>query len=340
MLARPHPPRIPSAQRLGARVASASPTMTHVNLHETLRDAPAPASGTLERWRWLADVGARDLALAKLVEPHLDAGSVLVDLGAPPPGHDDAWAVWAAEPPGVALVAEPAGDGWVLTGRKAFCSGWEHVTHALVTADHDGSSRLLALDVASARRDGLLRPTGPAWAGAGMQRAGTATLELDQVPAGAVGAPGDYTGRTRFWDNAIGVAAVWWGGARAVAGTLVDTARRRDVGEHALAHLGAVTSLLDRTWAHLELAARVVDAGGDDVAARRALAESVRAGVADAATEVVERVGRALGPGPLALDAEHAARVADLLVFLRQHHAERDLAALGRLVADGHGSRA
>lgn len=311
--------------------------MTHVDLLETLRDTPAPASGTLERWRWLADVGARDLALAKLVEPHLDARSVLADLGAPAPGDGEAWAVWAAEPPGVELVAEPTGDGWVLTGRKAFCSGWEHVTHALVTARHDDASRLLALDVAAARRDGTLRPTGPAWAGAGMQRAGTATLELDHVPAGAVGEPGDYTERTRFWDNAIGVAAVWWGGTRAVAGTLVAAARRRDVGEHALAHLGAVTSLLDRTWAHLERAAREIDGGDDDVPARRALAESVRAGVADAATEVADRVGRALGPAPLALDAEHAGRVADLLVFVRQHHAERDLAALGRLVADGHG---
>jgi hypothetical protein len=75
------------------------------------------------------------------------------------------------------------------------------------------------------------------------------------------------------------------------------------------------------------------------VPTRRALAESVRAGVADAATEVVDRVGRALGPAPLALDADHAARVADLLVFVRQHHAERDLAALGRLVADGTASR-
>ena len=48
--------------------------------------------------------------------------------------------------------------------------------------------------------------------------------------------------------------------------------------------------------------------------------------------EVIARVGNALGPGPLALDREHAQRVADLQVFVRQHHAERDLAALGELV--------
>ena len=32
------------------------------------------------------------------------------------------------------------------------------------------------------------------------------------------------------------------------------------------------------------------------------------------------------------MDPVHAARVADLTLYLRQHHAERDLAALGRLV--------
>ncbi|KZX22513.1 hypothetical protein ACH61_00279 [Rathayibacter tanaceti] len=44
------------------------------------------------------------------------------------------------------------------------------------------------------------------------------------------------------------------------------------------------------------------------------------------------RAGRALGPAPLALDAEHSKRVADLTLYVRQHHAERDDAALGRAV--------
>ena len=94
----------------------------------------------------------------------------------------------------------------------------------------------------------------------------------------------------------------------------------------------------DCTRAHLRLAAEVVDRGGDDVDERRALAESVRASTVAAVAEVLDRVGRALGPVPLALDAVHATRVTDLEVFVRQHHAESDLAALGRLVADGHGT--
>jgi hypothetical protein len=41
-----------------------------------------------------------------------------------------------------------------------------------------------------------------------------------------------------------------------------------------------------------------------------------------------------LGPAPLAFEEEHVRRVADLELYLRQHHADRDLAALGQLVVD------
>jgi len=50
--------------------------------------------------------------------------------------------------------------------------------------------------------------------------------------------------------------------------------------------------------------------------------------------EVMARVGRALGAGPLCHDEAHARRVADLTVYLRQHHAERNLAELGALAAE------
>ena len=51
-----------------------------------------------------------------------------------------------------------------------------------------------------------------------------------------------------------------------------------------------------------------------------------------AAERVLQRTGHALGPAPLTLDADHAASAADLTVYLRQHHAERDVARLGGLL--------
>jgi hypothetical protein len=67
-------------------------------------------------------------------------------------------------------------------------------------------------------------------------------------------------------------------------------------------------------------------AGHGELLARRA-----RAVTEHAVDEAINRTGRALGPGPLCQDALHAKRVADLTVYIRQSHAERDLAELGRL---------
>ena len=41
-----------------------------------------------------------------------------------------------------------------------------------------------------------------------------------------------------------------------------------------------------------------------------------------------------LGAGPLSRDARHAALTADLPVYLRQSHAEADLAGLGELARE------
>jgi len=52
--------------------------------------------------------------------------------------------------------------------------------------------------------------------------------------------------------------------------------------------------------------------------------------VETAVDETISRTARALGPAPLCQDEEHAQRVADLTIYVRQSHAERDLEQLGR----------
>ncbi|MEJ7765228.1 MAG: hypothetical protein WKF86_07010 [Acidimicrobiales bacterium] len=51
------------------------------------------------------------------------------------------------------------------------------------------------------------------------------------------------------------------------------------------------------------------------------------------ASAVIEHTTRALGPGPMTQDWAVSKRLADLALYVRQSHAERDLATLGRLVA-------
>lgn len=296
---------------------------------------PLPGAGeTPLRFEALAALGARDLCLAKLVEPHHDATAILAELGGAPPNADSLWGVWAAEPPHARVEATSRGDGWELTGTKAFCSGADLVTHALVTATQGGVARLFAVNVAEGRGSARLTPAASDWVGPGMRRAGTRTVLLDGLPAVAVGGPGGYVDRPGFWHGAVGVAACWLGGARTVASAIARTARRRDLDAHAAAHLGAVTAVLDAATSHLQVVADAIDSDPLDAAgdAHRE-AQSVRATVVAAADEVLRRTALALGPAPLAFDAAHAQHVVDLQVFIRQHHGERDLADLGRVVA-------
>jgi alkylation response protein AidB-like acyl-CoA dehydrogenase len=241
------------------------------------------------------------------------------------------WGVWAAEPPGTGLAAVCVDRGrWLVNGLKAYCSGARSCTWALVTARSGAERRLFALSCA----DPGLHPRLESWPADAMAASDTLDVEFDAVEAVPVGAPGAYLERSGFQHGGIGVAACWYGGARAVARTLHTAARNYDVGPHALAHLGAISASLRALGALLDVAAAEVDADPRDVAGGAALrSKQVRAVAERTCTEVVDRVGRALGAAPLAHDAQHARRVADLTVYVRQHHAERDYAALGGQLA-------
>jgi alkylation response protein AidB-like acyl-CoA dehydrogenase len=293
-------------------------------------DLPLPGSGgTWERWAAFADLAAEDLSLARLGEGHADAVAILAELGGPRPLPGSRWGVWAANPPGPNVTAGRRGGAWLLRGTKQYCSGARTCTHALVTAAADDGPRLFAVAV------GDLEPRDDTWPATGMAGSDTLDVGFGGIAAEPVGPPGGYTSRPGFSHGGAGVAACWYGGARAVARTLLAAASKRDIGPHALAHLGAVDLGLRAARAALRQAAGEIDADPADLAGEgttRAL--RVRALTEAVATGVLTRTGRALGAGPLSHDEAHSRAVADLTVYLRQHHAEKDLARLGELVAE------
>jgi alkylation response protein AidB-like acyl-CoA dehydrogenase len=297
-------------------------------------DLPAPASGqTAVRWRKLADLTEIDVVAGRLTEAHTDASAILAELDGPAPEGAQLWGVWAAEVPDSVVIASDGPGGITLNGTKAWCSGAGLCTHALVTArDQDDNRGLYAVDL----RAGGAQPLASSWHNAGMRDSDTRSVQFIDVPAVLVGGPGDYLRRAGFWHGAIGVAACWLGGARAVAGPLyravADEHSPASADAHSHAHLGAVDAALAAAEAMLMSAACTVDASPKNVRAEL-IARRVRAVAEHAVDEAVIRTGRALGPGPLALDGRHAQRVADLTMYVRQSHAERDLAALGRLAA-------
>ncbi|WP_431934517.1 acyl-CoA dehydrogenase family protein [Micromonospora sp. RP3T] len=290
-------------------------------------DLPLPGGGrTAERFARLVALGRADPALARLGEGHADALAILAELGVAvdPAWRREPWGVWAAVPASVTATRD--GDRWRLTGERQWCSGAGLLSRALVTATADDGVRLFSVEVGAAG----VTPLADTWPAVGMAASDSRTVRFDGVPADAVGEPGHYTGRPGFWHGGAGVAACWYGGAVGVADTLHDAARRRRLGPHAMAHLGAVDVALTAARRVLFAAADEIDANPTGDADR--LAHQVRATVEATATTVVDRVGRALGAGPLCQDAGHARRVADLTVYVRQSHAEADLAHLGELV--------
>ena len=297
-------------------------------------DLPLPGAGrTRERWRALSDLAERDLSLGRLAEGHTDAAAILDELGAPPPGPGQVWGVWAAHPPGAVLTAVPGKTGWRLTGTKAFCSGARTCTHALVSAEVDGGGRrLFALETIG------VEPVEGTWACAGMAASDTLTLVLDDLPARPVGPEGAYVQRPGFHHGGAGVAACWFGGALAVAAPLAARAARDSADIHTRTAYGAVDRDLHAASAVLEAAADEIDADPTDTKGRAALrTQRVRAVVARACADVLHRTGEALGAGPLASDPHYAWAGTDLPVYLSQHHADRDLAALGGRAAGEEG---
>ena len=285
-----------------------------------------PGSGaTLERWRALARLGHEDLSVARLAEGHADAGAVLDELGHAVP--DGLLGVWAAQPD--RLRAEPDADGWVLRGEKAWCSGSLALDHALVTAVAPDGPRLFVVD------PGGLEVVPDSWTPLGMEATRSETLVFDGIRVGAddaVGGPGAYVERPGFGHGGCGVAAVWWGGADAVVDALRHAARADD---GLLGPLGEATADLEGAWALLATAAAEIDAHPDDRARADRLALVVRLGVERAARHALDLTTRALGASALCHRPPHAARVADLTVYLSQLNPARSAVALGRTAIGG-----
>lgn len=304
------------------------------------RVAPLPGSGeTALLWEILASTAAADVGVARVLEPHLDALAILaaagdVDLEQVGAGPTSTWGVYAAEGPGVRVTATQHAGGWTLDGVKPWCSLARDLSHALVTAWTDDGRCLFAVDL---RGPGVSADAGP-WVARGLAQVVSAPVRFENAPAVPVGDTGWYLSRPGFAWGGIGVAACWWGGAVGVARDVFAACTRREPDQLALAHLGAIDTALSGARAVLLEASGAVDGHAPDESAvpPGILARRARNVVARAVEETLARAAHALGPAPLAHDEAHARRVADLALYVRQHHAERDDAALGRdLVARG-----
>lgn len=299
---------------------------------------PTPGEGnTVALWSVLATLAASDLTIARVIEPHLDAVTIVRQLPEPPDlsviGADDdsTWGVYAAEGPGQRVAAHETAQGWALVGTKPWCSLASDLTHAIVTAwVPSGARRAFAVSLKSI---GVSAEAAP-WNARGLRAVNSGPVTFDAAAAVPIGEDDWYLTRPGFAWGGMGVAACWYGGVVGVARALADQARSRELDQIGLMHLGAVGGALLAARLVLLDAARQIDAGHAKGPAGALTALRVRARVAATVDEVITRAGHAMGPAPLCFSDEHAGRVADLQVYVRQHHAERDEADLGRALLD------
>ncbi|WP_053385682.1 hypothetical protein [Leucobacter japonicus] len=285
---------------------------------------PSPGLGATRRlWDHLAALAAADLAVARAIEPHLDACAIFTQAGLPLP--KGAWGVFASEGGPCPVVAVNTGDDWAITGEKLWCSLATELDGALVTAATDAGPRLFAIDL----RDAGVQVREGAWMARGLVEIPSGPVSFDTVRATPVGGPGWYLERDGFWWGGIGVAACWLGGAIGLMRTLQSAAAAKP-GPYRAAHLGTLDTLLHACRLALHNAADAIDERRE--VNGPLLAYRVRSLVARTCEETIWRVGHALGPAPLAMNEDHAKRVSDLQLYIRQHHAERDDAAQGTLL--------
>lgn len=293
---------------------------------ERLDVLPLPGQGcTLERWRALARVAGCDLSLAKLYEGHTDALAILAECGAAQHASDGIWGVWAAEPPDArAYIVERDGERVRLQGRKAWCSGALQIDRALLTAWEDDQPQLVAIELPHPSQ----RILAEHWQAVGMAATSSVVIEFEGSPGLAIGSPGQYLSRPGFWQGGAGIAACWYGAAEALAGYLHEQCRKPRRDPHADAHLGAVDAALYGARAALHECATWIDLHPQNDASFQV--RRTRAQVEQAVEQVIQHAGRALGATPFCCSSHFARLSADLPVYIRQSHAERDLAELGR----------
>lgn len=298
-------------------------------------ERPDPGHGrTPERLAWLFDVTRRhDISTGRLAEAHLDAVSILHEAGREPTPNR-VYGVWASS-----SRNEPTLDDGRLTGVKRFCSGVGIVDRALVTVQSPSSTRTAAVELLVDVDVGGLSHDPTTWSSPALADTATCDAVFDQPvdTTEVVETARWYLDRPGFWHGACGPAACWAGGAVG----LVDAALRLvDDDPHRLAHTGALVAARWTLEAIVHRAGEEIDLDPDDRRSAELRARSLRHTVERTSSDVADRFGRAFGPRPFVSDPAVAQRFADLHLYMRQHHAERELGELTHLAtADpAHGS--
>jgi hypothetical protein len=273
----------------------------------------------------LDEVARVDLCLARLVEGHADALRIIDEAGARPrPG---LYGVWASRSAGTGLRALPAPSSWALDGELRFASGIGLLDRCLVSASLDTHHLLFDLDLVAAARD--IEVDESSWNTVAMDASRSFTVRVGtRVETQAqVGGTDYYLSRRGFPVGGLGVAAVWVGGAKQVLDAVTSGLRPFTPTPHQHCRLGA---MLQAVWT-CDLAVSTTAAVVDTLSVDRAADQVARArtAVVLGCDSVLENAAVVVGPGGLSSGPRLSRTMADLAIYIRQHHVDATLASLG-----------
>lgn len=297
-------------------------------LQQLQNTLPDPGSGrTAARHRSLIDVARRvPVGVARLVEAHCDAVSILHEAGIRP-RPETVYGVWASASPD-----DPVLTDRVLSGSKRFCSGLGIVDRALVTVSTPSGGELL-VDI-NVRTGPRVAHRVDAWstpALAETMTGDTTFVQVDVTSDAIVGGDRWYLTRPGFWHGAMGPAACWAGATLGI----IDVARDTETDDHhRLAQVGAMEAAAWTLPAIFERAGDQIDAAPKDRDAAEHRARAVRHTTERLCSDVLDRFSRAMGPRPFVECPELSRRFADTHLYLRQHHGERELEALAAVARE------
>ncbi|AMJ63545.1 acyl-CoA dehydrogenase [Bosea sp. PAMC 26642] len=288
-------------------------------------------------------IGRADLSLGRIFEGHVNALKLFAWFGS---AEDKAglmlslrngaiYGVWATEPPpGVALSRD--GDGWLLSGAKAFATGAGGLTHAVVTARReDGVTQLV---VVPANLPGRADLSG--WRVRGMRATVSGSYDLTGLKPDEnqlLGAPGDYGGEPRFTAGAWRFLAVQLGGAEGLVAETREAMSEAARGDP-LQRLKFGEAVAATRTAYLWVR-EASQRAADDAPDAPSFVRMARGIVERAALDVMELSARIVGTRS-AFDGQRIDKITrDLSLYLRQagpDHA-RDQAAIAWLDHDAWG---
>lgn len=275
--------------------------------------------------RALADVGALDLCLGRLVEGHADAMRILDQAGVSP--QSGVYGVWASRSAGTGLRATRDGEGWRLDGELRFASGIDVIDRALVPGWVDDEHHLL-FDVAASD----FVPDRDSWPTSAMDASRSFTCACDGVPGGEPVGPTDfYLQRPGFAIGGLGPAAVWAGGVALVTEVTVHGVSRFPTTAHQRRRLGLVEQARWQAEVAIRHAATAAERGGDDAAGE---VSHARTAVADACDVVVAASAMIVGPGGLSTNTRLIRARDDLALYVRQHHLDGAAESYGQAAID------